>query len=115
MSLPVGSKVFKDEEVFLQIKEKSRPAYIKAWTDFKDFLGEGSDLESALPTEQKIINFFSHLRTNKHMGSSSIWTNYSYINSVFKRKYGTYLQSMPRITMVINVFGEDIKQKAGIF
>ena len=115
MAVQAGPRVCEDENVFAQIKEKSRPAYIKAWNDFKDFLGGDFDLEMAPPTEQRIIDFFIHLRTNKQMATSSIWTNYSYINSIFKRKYGTQLQSMPRITMVIKGFGEDMKQKAGIF
>lgn len=115
MALQAGPRVYEDENVFSQIKEKSRPAYIKAWKEFKEFLGDDLDLEMAPPTEQRIIDFFNHLRTNKQMATSSIWTNYSYINSIFKRKYGTQLQSMPRITMVIKGFGEDMKQKAGIF
>lgn len=48
------------------------------------------------------------------MATSSIWTHYSYINSIMKRKYGWKLQSLPRITMVIKGFEEDIKHKAAI-
>ena len=49
------------------------------------------------------------------MTRSLIWTHYSYINSVMKRKYGWKLQTLPRITMTIKGFKEDTKHKAAIF
>ena len=49
------------------------------------------------------------------MATSLIWTHYSYINSVMKRKYGWKLQTLPRITMTIKGFKEDTKHKAAIF
>ena len=82
-----SSTILTDESVFSQIKEKSRNAYVKSWEDFKSYL-TGHDFEECHPGEEDIISFFNHLRNEKKMASSSIWTIYSYINSVIKRKYG---------------------------
>lgn len=90
-------------------------AYVKAWINFKTFLPGDLDLEIGPPAEDKIIDYFKHLRMEKQMASSSIWTIYSYINSIFKRKYGLQLQTMPRITLTIKGFEGDIKQKAEVF
>ena len=109
-----SSTIFTDESVFSQIKEKSRNAYIKSWEDFKSYLA-GHDFKECHPGEEDIISFFNHLRNEKKMASSSIWTIYSYINSVMKRKYGWKLQSLPRITMTIKGYEEDTKLKAAIF
>lgn len=106
--------IFTDESVFSQIKEKSRNAYIKSWEDFKNYLA-GHNFEECHPGEEDIISFFNHLRLEKKMATSSIWTIYSYINSVMKRKYGWKLQSLPRITMTIKGYEEDTKNKAAIF
>ena len=107
-------KIYNDEEVFAQIKEKSRQAYVKSWQEFKKF-NTGHDFEDDHPGEEAIIDFFNHLRLEKRMATSSIWTLYSYLNSVMKRKYGWKLQSFPRITMVIKGYEEDTKHKATIF
>ena len=31
-------KIYTDEEVFAEIKDKSRPAYVKSWQEFKSFM-----------------------------------------------------------------------------
>ncbi len=51
----------------------------------------------------------------KKAATSTMWTIYSYINSVLKRKYGVKLQSLPRVTMFTKGFEEDTKHKAAIF
>ena len=109
-----SKKIYTDEEVFAQIKDKSRKAYIKSWHEFKNF-NTGHDFNDDHPGEEAIIAYFNHLRLEKRMATSSIWTYYSYINSIMKRKYGWQLQSLPRITMVIKGYEEDTKHKAAIF
>ena len=49
------------------------------------------------------------------MHPSSIWTLYSYLNSILTRKYGFKLQELPRMTLFIKGFKEDTKKKAAIF
>jgi hypothetical protein len=60
---------------------------VKCWKEFKE-LNPEINFEEGPPGEEAIVNFFKHLRTKKKVASSSVWTLYSYINSVFKRKYG---------------------------
>ena len=107
-------KIYADDEVFAQIKDKSRKAYVKSWKDFKNF-NIDFEFEDGHPEEEAIIVYFKHLRLEKKMAMSSIWTHYYYINSVMKRKYGSKLQTLPRITMTMKGFEEDIKHKAAIF
>ena len=44
-----------------------------------------------------------------------MWTFYSCLNSIMKRKYNVKLQELPRLTMLIKGFDTDIKDKATIF
>jgi hypothetical protein len=52
------------------------------------------------------------MRLEKKMAASTLWTHYSMLNSVMKRKYGSKIQDFPRVTMLIKGFPEDLKQKA---
>jgi len=90
-------KIYSDHEVFEQIKDKSRKAYIKSWEEFKAFTTI-CNFEESPPGEEAIIAYFRHLRLVKKAATSTMWTTYSYINSVMKRKYGMKLQSLPRVT-----------------
>ncbi len=66
------------------------------------------NFEEGRPGEEAIVViFFKHLRFEKKVASSSIWTLYSYLNSVMKQKYGFKLQDLPRVTMLIKEFEED--------
>ena len=107
-------KIYTDDEVFVQIKEKSRPAYIKSWQDFKSFCPE-HEFENGYPPEEIFIKYFNHLKLDKKMATSSLWTHYSYLNSVMKRKYGFKMQDNPRITMLIKGFEAETTKKAAIF
>ncbi len=107
-------RIFSDVEVFDQIKDKSRKAYIKAWEDFKAF-NPSVNFDETHPGEEAIIAYFKYVRQEKNFATSSLWTTYSYINSILKRKYGWKLQSLPRVTMFIKGFDEDTKKKAAIF
>jgi hypothetical protein len=77
-------KIFSDKEVFEQIKDKSRKAYIKSWHDFKAF-NSTNDFDASHPGEEDIIAYFKHLRQEKKIATSSLWTTYSYINSILKQ------------------------------
>lgn len=107
-------RIFSDAEVFDQIKDKSRKAYIRSWQNFKEFL-PNINFEEGPPAEDDIISFFRHLRQEKKAATSSLWTIYSYVNSVLKRKYGVKLQDLPRVTLFLKGFDEDTKVKAAIF
>ena len=107
-------KIYSDEEVFEQIKPVSRKAYVKAWKGFKD-LAPDFNFEEGPPGEEIIVSYFRYLRFEKKVASTSLWTFYSYVNSILKRKYGFKLQELPRVTMLIKGFEEDVKKKAAIF
>ena len=102
------------DEVFAQIKDKSRKAYVKSWKDFKNF-NIDFVFEERHPEEEAITVYFKHLRLEKKMATSLIWTHYYYINSVMNREYSWKLQILPRITMTMKGFEEGIKHKAAIF
>jgi len=106
-------KIYTDREVFEQIKDASRKQYIKIWQDFKTFT-VGHNFEASQPGEEEFIAFFKHLRLEKKLATSTLWTNYSMLNSVMKRKYGSKIQNYPRVTMLIKGFPEDLKKKAHI-
>ena len=107
-------KIISDEDVFSQIKDKSKKAYVKLWMDFKLF-SVNFNSEEGPPGEDVIIEFFKHLRLVKKSASTSMWTFYSYLNSVCKRKYNFQLQSLPRVKMLLQGYETDVKKKATIF
>ena len=106
--------ILSDEEVYAQFKEASRRQYERAWKQFRDAIPEW-DFESAPPSEDQFINYFKFLREEKKYGSSTLWTLYSCINSILKRKYSVKLQEFPRLTMLIKGYDTDVKEKALIF
>lgn len=108
------SKITSDEDVFSQIKDKSKKDYAKLWMDFKLF-SVTFNSEEGPPGEDIIIDFFKHLRLVKKSAFTSMWTSYSYLNSILKRKYNFQLQSLPRVKMLLQGYEIDIKKKAAIF
>ena len=103
-----------DEEVFAQFTEKSKQQYRRIWAQFRDFVAE-VDFESAPPGEESFVRFFNYLRQEKKYASTTLWTYYSCLNSMMKRKYNFKLQDLPRLTMLIKGYDTDIKSKAHIF
>jgi integrase len=103
-----------DDDVFLQFKEESKKQYKRIWTQFREFAAD-FNLEAAPPGEEILANFFKWLREEKKMASSTMWTYYSCVNSILKRKYNVKLQEIPRITMLLKSYDTDVKDKATIF
>jgi len=108
------STVLMDAECFEQIKEPSRKAYVRVWGQLKDFNSE-FDFSEGPHGEDLLMNYFKDLRLEKKVASSTMWTFYSYINSIMQRKYGVKLQAHPRITLLIKGFIQDEKNKAQFF
>ena len=48
-------KIYADDEVFVQIKEKSRKAYVKSWTDFINF-NIDFEFEDGHPEEEATVH-----------------------------------------------------------
>ena len=108
-----SSIIFPDSEALIQIKEGGRKKYLRAFNQLRDFIGD--QLESRPPTEHELLKFLRHLREEKGMASSSLWTIYSMINSVSKGKYSFSLKQYCRVTILLKSFDIDIKQKANVF
>ena len=103
------------DEVSLQaIKEITRPRYEKLWKDFKQYTGQES-LNNRVPSEDEILAFMRHLRDDKGMASSTMWTSYSQLNGVVKSKYGFNLKKYARVTTLLKSMDTDIKKKASVF
>ena len=49
------------------------------------------NFEDGPPSEDDLAKYFTHLRNEKNMASSTMWTMYSYINSIMQRKYAVKL------------------------
>ncbi len=103
-----------DDEVFAQFKEDSRKQYKRMWLQFGDYLPQ-CDFESGPPGEDSLVNFFKYLRLEKKFASTTLWTWYSCVNSMMKRKYNVKLQNLPCLTMLLKGFDTDVKEKAHIF
>jgi hypothetical protein len=59
-------------------------------------LNPENNFEEGPPGEEAIVNFFRYLRFEKKVASSSLWTLFSYLNSILKRKYGFKFKSWTR-------------------
>jgi hypothetical protein len=108
------ASIVSDDEVFAQFKEDSRKQYKRMWLQFRDYLPQ-FDFESGPPGEDSLVNFFKYLRLEKKFASTTLWTWYSCINSMMKRKYNVKLQNLPRLTMLLKGYDTDVKKKAHIF
>jgi len=73
------------------------------------------DFKESPPGEEVLAKYFAHLQNVKEMASSTMWTLYSYINSVMQRKYSKKLQEYPRLKIQLKSYDKDIKNKAEIF
>ena len=107
-------RIYSDEEVFDQMKEKSRKkAFIKTWQEFKAFK-PSFNYEVGPPGEDLIIGYFRHLTLVKKLAPSTLSTAFFYLKSVLKRKYGGKLPSLTRVPMYIKSCHEVAKHKAAI-
>ena len=75
MSTPI---ILQDSEALIQIKEAGRKNYLRAFGQLRKFVGE--DFSTKAPSEEDHLQYFKHLREDKKMASSSLWTTYSMIN-----------------------------------
>ncbi len=108
------ASIVPDAEVFMQFTEKSKQQYSRIWAHFRNFVTE-VDFETGPPGEEAFTRYFNFLRLQKKYASSTLWTYYSCLNSIMKRKYNFKLQDLPRLTMLVKGFDTDIKNKAPIF
>ena len=106
------SKRSVEEIISDSIPEQSRKAYLKEWDGFIKFCGHSNE-----PTEQDYLQYFDDSKMNKKLSASTIWSNYSKINSVCQKKYGYKLQDkFPRITNVLKTYNTGyVRTGANVF
>ena len=82
--------------------------------DFKESF-PNADFDSRRPTEEELREYFLNMRTVRGCASTTIWTNFSMVNSVCKNKYSFDIKSLPRIVTLLKSFEGAPKKKAAIF
>ena len=108
LSSNMENKIRPDADCFADIKETSRQAYERAWNLFKG-LNPEFNFEEGIPGEDIFLSFFKYLREEKKAASTSMWTNYSFINTILRNKYSFKLQQLPRVAMYIKGLAVDNK------
>ena len=96
---------------------KSKEIYISAYRDFEIFLkSEDEFVPKAVPTETQLLNYFHYLRVIKGWKSTSIWSQYSRLNGVLKRRFRKSLKEFPCVTDLLKSYevGHRVK-KATVF
>jgi hypothetical protein len=96
---------------------KSKAVYQAAFVKFELFLKAEKKFEpNVAPTETMFLNYFHFLRTVKFWGATTIWSTYSRLNAVLKRRYKVSLKSYPSITDLLKSYevGHRVK-KASVF
>jgi hypothetical protein len=96
---------------------KSKGVYLAAYRNLEIFLKSENLFESnVMPTEHMILNYFHHLKTKKKFGATTIWSIYSRLNGVIKRRFHISLKDFPSMTNLLKSYevGHRVK-KANVF
>ena len=96
---------------------KSKVVYLKAYKDFERYLKSMKKfVPNARPIEEQVLNYFHHLRHDKHFAPTTLWSTYARINACVKRMYGFSLKEHVRVSDVLKSYetGYTVK-KASIF
>ena len=94
---------------------KSKVVYLAAYSDFEKFLKrENKFVPDLPPSELMLMNYFFHLKSVKFFAPTTIWSIYSRINAVFKRRFSISLKSFPSITDMLKSYssGHRLKKSA---
>jgi len=96
---------------------KSKEVYLAAYRDFELFLKSEDQFEKGVrPTETMILNYFRYLKVVKHWQPTTIWSQYSRLNGVVKRRFKFSLKEFPSLTDLLKSYevGHRVK-KANVF
>jgi hypothetical protein len=84
---------------------KSKVVYLKAYKDFERYLKSMKKfVPNARPTEEQVLNYFHHLRHDKHFAPTTLWSTYARINACVKRLYGFSLKEHVRVSDVLKSY-----------
>jgi hypothetical protein len=84
---------------------KSKVVYLKAYKDFERYLKSMKKfVPNARPTEEQVLNYFHHLRHDKHFAPTTLWSTYARINACVKRLHGFSLKEHVRVSDVLKSY-----------
>jgi len=84
---------------------KSKVVYLKAYKDFERYLKSMKKfVPNAEPTEEQVLNYFHHLRHDKHFAPTTLWSTYARINACVKRLHGFSLKEHVRVSDVLKSY-----------
>ena len=91
---------------------KSAKKYDENWEQFCSYVS----LKDKRPGEEDFLQYFDHLRHERKLASSTLWSIYSMINHHYQLHFGQKLQMYPRLTMLLKSFEQGyIRKSAGVF
>jgi hypothetical protein len=96
---------------------KSKEIYLSAFRDFELFLkSENKFVLNVVPNETMLLNYFRYLKNVKKWAPTSIWSQYSHLNGVLKRRFRFSLKEFPSVTDLLKSYevGHRVK-KASVF
>ena len=96
---------------------KSKEIYLSAYRNFEIYLkSENQFVANVVPTETMMLNYFRYLYTIKGWAATSLWSQYSRLNGVLKRRFKFSLKLFPSVTDLIKSYevGHLVK-KASVF
>jgi hypothetical protein len=96
---------------------KSKTLYLEAYSNFEQFLKrEKQFVPNVVPTELSLLNYFSYLRKTKKWVATTLWSQYSRLNAVMKRKFGKSLNSIPNLTDLLKSYSASHRlKKSSVF
>ena len=92
---------------------KSKTCYLAAYSDFEKFLKKENKFRADVaPSEVCLLNYFYYLKTVKFFAPTTIWSVYSRINAVFKRRFAISLNSYASISDLLKSYsaGHNVKK-----
>jgi len=102
---PEGNWLSYEELMNETYPAKSKAVYQAACSSFELFLKSEKKFEpNVAPDETMFLNYFRYLRNVKAWGASTIWSTYSRLNAVFKRRFRVSLKLYPSITDLLKSY-----------
>ncbi len=96
---------------------KSKIVYLKAYSEFERYLKKEKEFKpNVLPSELSFLNYFYYLKHDKKWGATTIWSHYSRLNAVTKRKFGFSLNTLTSISDLLKSYSAGYRvKKSSVF
>ena len=100
-----GNWLTYDELMLDSYPAKSKMIYLKAYKQFERYLKSKKQfIPNVAPTELQILNYFYHLKNERNLAPTTLWSTYARINACVKRLYGFSLKSYVRVSDVLKSY-----------